>query len=156
MTVAEKTAYLNGLLEGLSIKKDTDEGKMIYAIVDALNLIANDVTSLNEVTDQLSEEVDDVYEELECIEDDLDVLFGDGEDDCCCGHECTCDDDKHLEDEISDMYELVCPECGKNIVLDEDVLSKEKINCPECGEELELDFSDIDDKDGNDEQNKAH
>ena len=146
MTVSEKTAYLNGLLEGLSITKDTNEGKMLYAIVDALNAISSDVTSLNEISEQLSEEVDDIYEELECIEDDLDVIFDqDGEHSCTCGK---CDDEyEDGENDGSDeVYEIECPACGKNVVLDEKMLEQGKINCPECGEELEIDLSDLDDE----------
>ena len=34
MTISEKSAYLKGLMDGLKLSTETDEGKMISAIVD--------------------------------------------------------------------------------------------------------------------------
>ena len=40
MTISEKSAYLKGLMDGLSLNTETDEGKMISAIVDLLGDMA--------------------------------------------------------------------------------------------------------------------
>ena len=36
MTISEKSAYLKGLMDGLKLNTESDEGKMIAAIVDLL------------------------------------------------------------------------------------------------------------------------
>ena len=36
MTLSEKSAYLKGLMEGMKLSTETDEGKMIAAIVELL------------------------------------------------------------------------------------------------------------------------
>ena len=36
MTMSEKSAYLKGLMDGLKLDTETNEGKMIAAIVDLL------------------------------------------------------------------------------------------------------------------------
>jgi DNA repair ATPase RecN len=48
MTITEKTAYLKGLLEGLSLDKQTNEGKLFTAIIEALDEIAQTVAELDE------------------------------------------------------------------------------------------------------------
>ena len=47
MTINEKSAYLKGLMDGLKLSTETDEGKMIAAIVDLLGDITKKVTDLN-------------------------------------------------------------------------------------------------------------
>ena len=49
------------------------------------------------------------------------------------------EEDEELEDE--DLYQLVCPTCEEEIIVDEDVLAKGSMKCPACGEELEFDTS---------------
>ena len=36
MTISEKSAYLKGLMEGLKLSTESDEGKLIAAMVDLL------------------------------------------------------------------------------------------------------------------------
>ena len=127
MTLTEKTAYLKGLLEGLNLKKDSDEGKLFNAIIDTLDDLAMSVSDMDDELDVINEELDAIGEELTDVEEDLY-----GEDD-----ECDCDDD-------DDVYSVVCPTCGEEIYLDESLLDQGGIKCPACGEELEFDFSECD------------
>ena len=41
MTLSEKSAYLKGLMEGMKLSTETDEGKMIAALVDTVGQIAS-------------------------------------------------------------------------------------------------------------------
>lgn len=63
------------------------------------------------------------------------------------------DDGEELEDE--DLYQLTCPTCEEEIIVDEDVLAKGSMKCPACGEDLEFDLSEVvdelDDEDKADE-----
>ena len=46
MNIAEKVAYLRGLLNGLSFDDDSKEAKVFKAIIDALDEIAMAITDL--------------------------------------------------------------------------------------------------------------
>ena len=140
MNVTEKSAYLKGLFDGLKIDKESDSGKLFSAIIDAIDEIALNVSDLNDVTDAVSQELDmveDAIDELDdSIEDIWDAIEGEDEyDDECDGNCDECDEDE-------DLYQLVCPSCGEEIVIDEEGLEKGVMNCPNCGEELELELED--------------
>ena len=55
MNLTEKTAYLKGLLEGLNLKKDSDEGKLFNAIIDVLDDMAASVSDMDEELDVINE-----------------------------------------------------------------------------------------------------
>ena len=140
MTISEKSAYLKGLMEGLSLDTETNEGKMIAAIVDLLGDMSKRVADIEETTIAISDELDEIEEDLDAIEDY--ILDEDDEDDW--DDE---DEDDDLEDyddegfdfgdEESTIYEVQCA-CGEIIDFDEDVLEKGSMVCPNCGETLEF------------------
>ena len=133
MTLTEKTAYLKGLMEGLNLKKDSDEGKLFSAILDTLNDMALTISDMDQELDVINEELDAIGDELTDVEEDI---YGDEDDACDCG----CEDE-----EDDDIYSVVCPTCGEEIYLDESLLDKGGIQCPACGEELEFDFGEDED-----------
>ncbi|MGN0976811.1 MAG: CD1247 N-terminal domain-containing protein [Faecousia sp.] len=154
MTISEKSAYLKGLMDGLSLNTETNEGKMIAAIVDLLGDMAKRVTDIEETTIAISDELDEIEEDLDAIEDfimeddddeDEDWDFGDDEDD-----DFGWDDDEDYEegfdfgDENTTIYEVECA-CGEIINFDEETLEKGSIVCPNCGETLEFSLDDEDD-----------
>ena len=140
MTISEKSAYLKGLMEGLSLDTETNEGKMIAAIVDLLGDMSKRVADIEETTIAISDELDEIEEDLDAIEDY--ILDEDDEDDW--DDE---DEDDDLEDyddegfdfgdEESTIYEVQCA-CGEIIDFDEGVLEKGSMVCPNCGETLEF------------------
>ena len=81
------------------------------------------VDALDEVTQELS-----YLEEIVC---DLDTPedFEDEDDE---------DEDDYDFDEI--VYDLTCPNCGKDITVDEETLEGGSVCCPGCGELLEFDL----------------
>ena len=133
MTITEKSSYIKGLAEGLSFDKTTPEGKIIAALIDLVDDMALTVSDLEDTVDALSEELEDVVSFLEDSEDDED------------------------EDEDEEIYEVVCPTCGKRIQLAESVLDDGEMLCPNCGEKLEFDFDCCcDDCCGHDEDAPSH
>ena len=124
MTLTEKTAYLKGLMEGLNLKKDSDEGKLFNAIIDTLDDLAMTVSDMDEELDVINEELDAVGEELTDLEEDI---YAD-------------EDEFEDEEEDDDIYSVICPTCNEEIYLDESLLDQGGIKCPACGEELEFDF----------------
>ena len=69
MTISEKSAYLKGLMDGLNLNTETDEGKIIAANVDLLGDMAKRVTDIEETTIPISDELDEIEEDLDAIED---------------------------------------------------------------------------------------
>ena len=137
MTLSEKSAYLKGLMDGLKLDTEKSEGKMIAAIVDLLQDMAENVADLEDVVDCVSDELDSIEEELDNIDDYLlDEDDYDDEDE---------DDDDEDEYDFGDdetLYEVKCPTCGELITLDEEMLDEGATTCPNCGEELEFDMDD--------------
>ena len=144
MTISEKSAYLKGLMDGLSLNTETDEGKMIAAIVDLLGDMAKRVTDIEETTIAISDELDEIEEDLDAIEDfilDEDEDYGDED------FEDEWDEDEDIEegfdfgDEETTIYEVECA-CGEIIDFDEEVLEQGSMICPNCGETLEFSTED--------------
>ena len=151
MTISEKSAYLKGLMDGLKLNTESDEGKMIAAIVDLLGDMAKKITDIEDTTIAISDELDEIEEDLDAIEDfimdeDDDEDFEDYEED-----ELDWDEDEEFEegfdfgDEDSIIYEVECA-CGEIINFDEDVLEAGSMICPNCGETLEFSLEDEDEE----------
>ena len=146
MTISEKSAYLKGLMEGLSLNTESDEGKMIAAIVDLLGDVAKRVTDIEETTIAISDELDEIEEDLDAIEDfimDEDDYedYEDYEDDW----EEEPEEGFEFGDEDTTIYEVECA-CGNIIDFDEETLEKGSIVCPNCGETLEFSLEDEDEE----------
>ena len=136
MTLSERTAYLKGLMEGMKIDTETNEGKLFKAIVDTLDDMALTVSDMEDVVDAVCDELDSIEEDLDTIEE---YLLDDEDDD-----EDYEEDDEDDEFDFGDetIYEVKCPSCGSVINLDEEMLEAGAIDCPDCGEELEFDVED--------------
>ena len=145
MTISEKSAYLKGLMDGLSLNTETDEGKMIAAIVDLLGDMAKRITDIEETTIAISDELDEIEEDLDAIEDFImdEEEYEDFDDE-----EEEWDEDEEYEegfdfgDDDSTIYEVVCPVCDEIVNFDEETLEKGSIVCPDCGEVLEFSLDD--------------
>ena len=126
MGVSEKVAYLKGLMEGLKIDAESDNGKMFKAIIDVL--------------DEVSLEIEDLTDEVMEVGDGLDVIS----DDLADVEELVYDDeDEDEEDDDETVYATTCPECEEQIYFDEDYLDDGKLTCPNCGAQLEFDAADL-------------
>ena len=112
MNITEKISYIKGLCEGLSLDEKKPEVKVINAIIDLLDDIAYDLTDMEELYDELSDQVDEIE-----------------------------DEDFDFDDEDNPFYEVTCGACGQKLNVSEDVLLEGEIECPNCGELLEFDFS---------------
>ena len=158
MTISEKSAYLKGLMDGLKLDTETNEGKMIAAIVDLLGDMSKRMVDIEDTTIAISDELDEIEEDLDAIEDF--ILDEDDEDDWDEDYEDYEDDEDYYDpeeddsedeeepeegfdfgDEDSTIYEVECA-CGNVIDFDEEVLESGSIVCPNCGETLEFTFDD--------------
>ena len=160
MTISEKSAYLKGLMDGLKLDTETNEGKMIAAIVDLLGDMSKRMVDIEDTTIAISDELDEIEEDLDAIEDfimdeddyddDWDEDYED-DDDYYDPEEDDSEDEEEPEegfdfgDEDSTIYEVECA-CGNVIDFDEEVLESGSIVCPKCGETLEFSFEDEEDQ----------
>lgn len=143
MTLTEKSAYLKGLMDGLSINRDEDTGKMLAAIVDLLHDATSAISNLEKNAIAVSDELDEIEEDLDAIEEFLmdDEDEDEDEDD---QFAFTDDDGEDFEYAEDDMYEVTCPKCGEVTTVDEETLLNDSIDCPKCGELLEFEFDEED------------
>ncbi|MDO5400322.1 MAG: hypothetical protein Q4F17_04980 [Eubacteriales bacterium] len=153
MTISEKAAYLKGMMDGMALNTESNEGKMIAAIVDLLGDMTKRMTDIEETTIAISDELDEIEEDLDAIEDfimdeDEDNDWDDEDDDA---YDFSEDEDEDFEegfdfgDEDSTIYEVECA-CGEIINFDEETLEKGSMTCPNCGETLEFSFEDDDEE----------
>ena len=149
MTISEKSAYLKGLMDGLSLNTESSEGKMIAAIVDLLGDLTRKVTDIEDTTIAISDELDEIEEDLDAIEDFImDELDEDDDEDF--DDDDDWDDEDFEEgfefgDEDTTIYEVVCA-CGNVIDFDEETLEQGSMICPNCGETLEFSTEDEDEE----------
>ena len=154
MKITEKAAYLKGLMDGLSLDTETNEGKMISAIVDLLGDVTRRLSDVEETTIAISDELDEIEEDLDAIEDyildeeDEDDDWDDDDEDDYYDFEDVDEDAEEgfdFGDPDSTIYEVECA-CGEIIAFDEDTLEEGSIECPNCGETLEFSLEDDEDE----------
>ena len=127
MTISEKVAYLKGLAEGLDLDTvKSKEGKLISVMIGILEELAMSVEDLEENALNLGEEIDVLSDDLADVEN---VVFEDGEDE---------------EDYDDDWFEVECPNCGADILVDDAALAEGEVECPECGARYAMELSDDD------------
>ena len=127
MGISEKVAYLKGLMEGMNLNADSNEGKLFLAIADVLDEIALEVEDLTDEVMELGDGLDVISDDLSDVED---IVYDEWD-----------DDDE--EDEEEECYATTCPECEEEIFFDDTMLEDGEIICPNCGAKLEFDLSDL-------------
>ena len=117
MTIIQKVSYIKGLAEGLAIDESKSENKILAALIDVITDIANEL----ELT---GADIESLYGLSEELDQDLGTLeaevydIGDAED--------------------SGEYEINCPHCDTEIIVDDDMLDDGEADCPECGKTIDL------------------
>lgn len=131
MNLTEKASYIKGLAEGMEIDANDKTGKLILALIDVIDDMALTVSDLEDEVATVVEQVDAVDEDLSLLEDDYYEDYEDYD-----------DDDEYCYDDDEQFYEVECPDCHDNIILDEEMVSEGGIKCPNCGTEIEFDTDD--------------
>ena len=133
MGISEKVAYLKGLMEGMNLNADSNEGKLFLAIADVLDEIALEVEDLTDEVMELGDGLDVISDDLGDVED---IIYDEDDDD----YE---ELDEDEDDEEEECYATTCPECEEEIFFDDTMLEDGEIICPNCGAKLEFDLSDL-------------
>ena len=127
-----KAAYLKGLADGMKLDETKDANKIIISMIDLFSEMAEKFDMLDNEVGFLADSLDDIDGELDEIAEILSECCGD----CDCGG---------FDDE-DDCFEVNCPTCKQNIVLNMEEFDDEAA-CPICGETIEFDFDFSDDLD---------
>ena len=144
MEITEKVAYLKGLMEGMKIDTETNEGKILSAMVDILEDIGLELEDLWNAQGEPEDGLDVVSDDLEDIED---IVYDEDDEESF--------DDEYYEDdaeEDEDCYATTCPTCEETIYFDESVLEDGEVICPNCGEKLEFDMSSLEENSDDDQE----
>lgn len=133
MTISEKVAYLKGLADGLDLDLEVSkEGKLLVKIIDILEDLGLAVEDLEVETQVNSGELEALAEDVADMEG---ILFDEW--------------DEEDEDEFDllddDFFEIECPSCGDDIIIDESILDVGEVVCPNCGDKFSLDLVDEED-----------
>ncbi len=131
MGISEKVAYLKGLAEGLNVDESTKEGKLLLAIVDVLNDMAEEFADIEDEIVDLEDGLDAVSDDLNDVEE---FLYETSDDE---------DEEEDDEDDDDEYFVTTCPECEEEVIFDESVLEDGEVICPNCGAKLEFDLSDL-------------
>ena len=130
MEISEKVAYLKGLAEGLNLDTDSKEGKLIAAIIDVLDDMAEKFAEIDDELCDVEDGLDAVSDDLSDVEETLYFALDD-------------DEDEDEDDEEEECFVTTCPECEEEVYFDETVLEDGEVVCPNCGAKLEFDLSDL-------------
>ena len=101
MEISEKVAYLKGLAEGLALDSDTKEGKLIAAIIDVLDDMAEKFVDLEDELCDVEDGLDAVSDDLSDVEQALYELDDDVDE----------DEDEDYDDDDESYFETTCPVC---------------------------------------------
>lgn len=131
MTIIEKVAYIQGMFDGMELdKSESKEARILAEMLDLLKEIGAELEDVDATLDEFSEEIDAISDDLADVEE---VVFEDDDEE---------DDDEDCEDLDEDFFEVACPNCGEDLVIDDAVLEAGAIDCPACGEKFALSFDD--------------
>ena len=139
MSMMEKAAYIKGLADGMELKAETKEDKMIIALLSLVEEMAETIDEMKGKMSDLEDYVEELDEDLGEVEEILLEELGDEDEECdgdcenCC---LDCDLDDEDEEYDDEYFEVVCPACGDVINFDS-TIDPENLACPNCGEKFE-------------------
>ena len=111
MDLNAKAAYIRGMMKGMEFDPTTQEGKIIVAMMDLLEEMADVVSEHDDALDQAFDELDAIDEDMDDL---VDSIFGDDDEDE--------DEDEDDDGAFETSYEVTCPNCGTVNIVDEDTL----------------------------------
>ena len=125
----EKIAYLKGLMDGMKLPED-DNTKILRAIADCLDSMADELETESARVDMLEGDLDEINEDIDELDEVIGFLLEEEDED---------EDDEDDEDfDWEDDFDyFTCPECGEIVPVDGEMLSEESDPiCPKCNAKL--------------------
>lgn len=169
--LGKKVSYMMGLLHGMELDATTKEGRAVLQMAEVMEEMAKEIERLQGQVNELTELCDIIDKDLGDVEYDLYQLDDDDDDDDEEDDEDDDDDDDdwlgvldyHTDedddydtaltdyddsDEEMEQYEVTCPSCEAQIIINELMLEQGSMLCPHCSETLEFDYDAISETDG--------
>ena len=135
MTISEKVAYIQGLYDGLGLDGEkSGEARILSELLDVLREVGLQMDGMDATLDQFDKELDTLEDTVAGLED---TVFDDEDE----------DDLDGCGDLDEDFFEIPCPSCGEDLVVDDEALAAGVVDCPVCGGKFALSFEDEDDSD---------
>jgi len=106
---------------------------MLAAVLARLDGVDTILDSFDEELDALGDSVADLEDAVFDDEDEQDADFGDG------------------DGEEEDFFEIPCPTCGEDLLVDDEALAAGVVDCPACGGKFALSFEDEEERPGDGE-----
>ena len=124
--LGEKVAYLKGLAEGLRLDGETDQGKLLLAMIDAMDAFAAEVEEQEAELAELREYVEEIDSDVGDLEEAFLSVDDEDEDD-------DFEDEDDEDDDDDELIEYECPHCGTVIFFDGEAFDMEEEHlCPNC------------------------
>ena len=140
MTISEKVAYIQGLYDGLGLDGEkSGEARILSEMLDVLREVGLQLDGMDAAMDQFDEELDTLENTVSELEE---AVFDDEDEDDADFEDC--------DDTDEDFFEIPCPSCGEDLIVDDEALAAGVVDCPACGGKFALSFEDGDDA-GHDE-----
>lgn len=138
MTISEKVAYIQGLYDGLGLDGEkSGEARILSEVLDVLREVGQQLEVVDAAMDEFDEELNTLSDTVAELED---AVFDD-----------TDEDDGGFEDFDDDLdedfFEIPCPSCGEDLVVDDEALAAGVVDCPACGGKFALSFEDGEESD---------
>ena len=135
----ERIAYLQGLAEGISLDKESKEGKLFAAMIEVLDEMALSIEGISLNQSECESYLEALDEDLGDLEDDIygedgEYTFEDDDEDDVYEEECECDNE---ECDCDNYVEVACPHCFSVINIEPGILDDDdvlEITCPNCDE----------------------
>ena len=132
MTISEKVAYIQGLYDGLGLDGEkSGEARILSELLDVMKEVGQRLDGVDTILDSFDEELDALGDSVADLED---AVFDDED-----------EEDAEFEDYDDldeDFFEIPCPTCGEDLVVDDEALAAGVVDCPACGGKFALSFED--------------
>lgn len=131
MTISEKVAYIQGMFVGMELdKSEMKMARILSEVLDVLQEVGQRLDGMDAAMDQFDEELDTLGDAVA----DLEEAVFDDED----------EEDGDFDGE-EDFFEIPCPTCGEDLLVDDEALAAGVVDCPACGGKFALSFEDEED-----------
>ena len=131
MTISEKVAYIQGLYDGLGLDGEkSGEARILSEVLDVLREVGLQLDGMDTAMDQFDEELDALGDTVANLEE---AVFDNEDED---------GDYDETGDTDEDFFEIPCPSCGEDLIVDVEALAAGIVVCPACGGKFALSFDD--------------
>lgn len=135
MTITEKVAYIQGLFDGMRLDTEkSGEARILSEVLDVLREVGQQLDGMEASMDQFDGDLDTLEDAVAGLEE---AVF---EED---GQEAGLDGS---DGEEEDFFQIPCPTCGEDLVVDDEALAARLVECPVCHGKFALSFDEDEDE----------